>query len=91
MHMEWVLRSQHDRRCSSVREKLLREAASRPYLQRKHMKLASTGFVMHNDTDAEEPSRALRPPATVCAKIEECRKCREWCCRPPRTLHWPFG
>ena len=47
-----------------VREKLPREAASLPYLQRKHVKLRSTGFVMLDDTDAEEPRlRALRRPS----------------------------
>ena len=58
---------------SVVREKLLREAASVPYLQRKHVRLASTGFVMLDDTDAAEPIKG--PPASVRAKIEECREC----------------
>ena len=57
----------------AVREMLLREAASLPYLQRKHVKLASTGFAMLDDTDAEEPLKG--PPASVRAKIEECREC----------------
>lgn len=58
----------------SVREKLLREAKSTPYLQRKHFTTKSTGFVtdVWQPTATENLERAK--PASVAAKMEEGRK-----------------
>ena len=55
-------------RCAAVREKLLRDEESAPYLQRQHYRTASTGFQAASDALADGPKAR---PASIFSKMRE--------------------
>ena len=57
----------------TVMNTVVHDEASHDYLQRKHYKLATTGFATVGHAAAAAGEKG-RPPASVLAKIEEARK-----------------
>jgi hypothetical protein len=58
----------------SVREMLLRDAASERYLQRKHVRVASTGFALAAVARGECSPEGKPKPASVYEKMREGRE-----------------
>ena len=59
-------------RDAAVRQRLLHEADSLPYLQRKHFKLTSTGFATVGEAAAAGGSED--PPPSIYTKLAEARE-----------------
>ena len=59
-------------RDGAVRQRLLDEAASLPYLQRKHFQLMSTGFATVGEAAAAAGSEG--PPPSIYTKLAEARE-----------------
>ena len=57
----------------AVREKVLRDEHSAPYLQRRHVKVATTGFATVGQAAGARASKGAG--ASIYSKILECREC----------------